>query len=339
MVWVDNARILMIFLVVLAHVAASIVISETNFSSSQWLIANFYDGLCKCSVPVFVMVSGALLLAENRTESMSVFYRKRAVKLLGPLLFWSFFYTAWNHLGRLASGNTTSLLSACKTLLSGKPYYHMWFMYMIVCLYLFTPFIRTIVRNTTKNELLLFVLFSFAIAFANTAFDRLMGIKDLLFLNWFLSYVPYFILGHIIATSEGDPSKFLLLLIFILSVIFTGIGCYLLSKYSGNVEVGGYFYESFSVTVIPMSISIIYLLKKLTMPIVINKRITSQFAGLVLGIYLIHPLILEFLKHFGIFSPNYHALIGVPLIATATYTISAIISWLIRKTPYLERII
>ncbi|MGR4472877.1 acyltransferase [Escherichia coli] len=39
------------------------------------------------------MISGALLLGNNKTSDYKAFYKKRFVKILIPLLVWSVFYT------------------------------------------------------------------------------------------------------------------------------------------------------------------------------------------------------------------------------------------------------
>ena len=104
MVWADNTRILAILAVIFLHVAATGVENADDLGSSQWWIANVYDSLVRWSVPVFVMLSGALLLSGNKTESIFAFYRKRAAKLLVPLVFWSLFFVTGSLLKGIATG-------------------------------------------------------------------------------------------------------------------------------------------------------------------------------------------------------------------------------------------
>jgi surface polysaccharide O-acyltransferase-like enzyme len=130
----------------------------------------------------------------------------------------------------------------------------------------------------------------------------------------------------------------LLILIFALSVLFTALGCFLLSK-SYGLRAGIYFYNNLSITGIPMAISIMFLLKKMTTPIIVNAKYNSRFAGIVLGIYLVHPIIVELLKHCGIYAPSFNALISIPLISILVFIISAILAWFIHMTPYLRRTI
>ncbi len=74
MAWLDAARVISIFAVVFLHISASVV-TEADFGSSTWWHGNFYDSLVRWCVPVFVMVSGALLLDERRVEDTISFYK------------------------------------------------------------------------------------------------------------------------------------------------------------------------------------------------------------------------------------------------------------------------
>ena len=88
MVWLDNSRLIATFAAVFLHVAAGVVV-YSNPGSQYWWAGNIYNSFVRWCVPVFVMVSGALLLNPNKMESMETFYKKRLSRILIPLLFWA----------------------------------------------------------------------------------------------------------------------------------------------------------------------------------------------------------------------------------------------------------
>ena len=157
MIWLDNSRIIAIFAVVMLHVAAGVV-TGTDIGTTNWWFGNIYDSGVRWSVPVFVMISGALLLDPNKKEDLLTFYKKRLSKIFIPILIWTFLFLIWAFLKGQISGNEISIIHLLKRILSGKPHYHMWFLYMILCLYLFTPFFRKVIINSTRKELLFFAL-------------------------------------------------------------------------------------------------------------------------------------------------------------------------------------
>jgi surface polysaccharide O-acyltransferase-like enzyme len=283
------------------------------------------------------MISGALLLDPGKKEDMVIFYKKRLVKILLPVLFWSVLFLLWGALKGMAKGDPLSFKEILQRLLSGRPYYHMWFLYMIVPLYLFTPFFRKIVANSTRGEIILLAIATFTIAVLHAVYAHLYTDGSKLFITRFLSFIPFYLLGHLIRTDERDASKVLLWSVFFLSAILTALGCYGLSIYKDGFA-GTYFYGYLSITVVPMSISMMYLLKAWKRPI-IDEKFTRLLAMLVLGVYLVHPLVLEPVIHLG-FGPAFlYPLVWVPSIALFVFCFSFLASWLLYQVPYLKRII
>ncbi len=337
MVWIDNARILAIFAVVVIHISAVSVVGNPDVNSSAWWAANVYDSFARWCVPVFVMISGALLLSNSKVESMAVFYKKRLSRLLIPLVFWSVFFLGWTYLSARLHGGDFPLRSLGNLVLLGKPYYHMWFLFMIISLYLVTPFVRIVMRNCSRTELTWLVVGMFGVAVLNIVYRAMFNQTDLLFINWFLIYLPYLLLGSLIATSTYEPGRGVLWAVFLVSGALTAVGSYLLIQRYG-IDRGLYLYNYLGVTVIPMSISAFYLLKRFNAPLVVNAKVTRQVADIVLGIYLIHPVFIDLFSHFGINSLTLHPIYTVPALVVVVFLLSAGVAWVIHQIPYLRRI-
>lgn len=338
LIWVDNAKIIAIFAVVALHIAAAVVSDITNLGRPEWWIGNVYDSLTRWCVPVFIMISGALLLDTRKNESIPVFYRKRASGILLPTIFWSVFFLGWTFLKGLIKGKPYSFIFIVKQLFAGRPYFHMWFLYMLIGLYLFTPFLRTAIKNMAKREQIVFVAMLFTVSIVNKVLNLFYPCSSKLFINWFLFYLPYFISGHLIREMRKNPNRILLILFFTLSMILTSLGLFFLSR-AGGLGNGLYFYDYLSITVVPMSLCMLLLLKTITKPIVINSSFTHKLAQLVLGVYLVHPVFIDIFKYFGVSGQAFNPLIAIPLISFLVFVFSLIIAKLISMLPYLNRII
>ncbi|MEZ4526983.1 MAG: acyltransferase family protein [Desulfobacterales bacterium] len=336
MIWLDNSRIIAAFAAVFLHTAAALV-KGSYIGTEYWWTGNFYDSFVRWCVPVFVMISGALLLDPGKKEDLKTFYRKRASKIAVPVLFWSAFFSLWTMLKGMIKQDIPSLFDIIKEVGSGTPYYHMWFLYMIIPLYLVTPFFRKIIVTSTRAELTLLVVFIFLMAALNAAFSKIFPCGSELFTNWFLSYIQYFFLGHLIRTSNRRFPKTILWGVFLLSVCLTAFGVYIVAV-DINLNTGLYFRGYLSITVIPMSISIMYLLKSWTIP-VINEKFTKKLALLTFGIYLIHPIVLEIIKYSNIGLLNFHPVASIPVTALIVFALSLIASWGIDQVPYLNHVI
>lgn len=72
--WLDNIRAVSTIAVVILHVAAPILYKYGEITEENWNIGNFYDGMVRFCVPVFFMLSGALLLSKD--YELSYFLKK-----------------------------------------------------------------------------------------------------------------------------------------------------------------------------------------------------------------------------------------------------------------------
>src|SRR5947209_7774316 len=88
LIYLDVLRAFAIVLVVLLH-AAHPVTHDATVGSSRWWAANLYEGGGRCCVPLFIMISGALLLDPGKRENLSAFFRKRVTRVIIPFLAWS----------------------------------------------------------------------------------------------------------------------------------------------------------------------------------------------------------------------------------------------------------
>jgi len=336
MIWLDAARVIAIFAVVFLHVAATVVTGR-DVGSADWWYGNVYDSLVRWCVPVFIMISGALLLGSGRQESVADFYRRRMTRICVPLVAWTLVFLFWR--GEQASFSLAGVdaAAAVRRIASGKPHYHMWFLFMILSLYLFTPFIRILVRHASRRELWLLAALLFGVAALHEVFVAFVERGVSLFVFWFLSYLPYFLCGHLIATSTRTPSRPLLLAVFGGAVLLTALGCYFLAGVRG-LEHGLYFYAYLSITVIPMSISLMWMFKLRRLDGASGQQV-RRLSELTLGIYLIHPVILETFRHVAFRQEDVYPLLSVPLVTVLVFTASLLCAFVIHRIPYLKRTI
>ena len=213
----------------------------------------------------------------------------------------------------------------------------MWFLYMLIPLYLFTPFLRIIIAKCRKSEIVLLVIITFILAILNEIFRKSIDAGSLqLFTNLFLPYVPYFLTGYLIRSENGNFGKPLSMIFFMSSCCLTALGFYLFAFNKGSAA-DSYFYGYLSVTVVPMSVSAMYLLKEVK-PI-FNVKYTNMLSRLVLGVYLIHPLFLETNNHLGFVLTKYYPIVTIPITAIFVFIFSIVVSLLLYNLPFLKRII
>ena len=337
MIWINNVKVLAIFTVITLHIASGVVRELELASSFEWWTANIITSLTRWCVPVFVMLSGALLLESSKTEPLKEFYKKRASKILVPLIFWTLFFLLWRCSAIILNGGEISLSRIIKMLVFGKPYYHMWFIYMITCLYLMTPFFRKIFAQSSNRELWFITSILFIFSIASNAHTIFFGENKLLFIEKFLLYVPYFFIGHMICRYNYSAYRIFIYSVFVISVVITSLGYYYFAA-NAQRDFGLYFYGYLSVSVVPMSIAIFILMKDSRIIQKHHDKITP-IAVNTLGIYLIHPLFIELLGFFDIFAIQHNPIFSIPVTSVLVFGLALFSVRRLVNLPYLKHIV
>ena len=135
----DALRILAAFLVVMIHVSGSFreLVSSGTISSSFPLV--FLMTMADCGVSVFFIISGSFMIADDRNASFRRFYAGTAKKLVIPTLIFSLYYLVYSLITPLIKHDLDGVIHVLKETVMGRPFYHMWYMYAIICICLFIP--------------------------------------------------------------------------------------------------------------------------------------------------------------------------------------------------------
>lgn len=155
--YVDVIRAYATVMIVLLHVSVS-YLYQSEISPVSWWISNGYHAWSRTAVPLFILISGVLLLKPRRLESLSQFLRKRALRILPPLLIWSGVYLA---IAAMKGQLTVGIGGAIASILQQPAYGHLWFLYMILGLYLITPMLRIYIAATSRVNLTYAVILCF----------------------------------------------------------------------------------------------------------------------------------------------------------------------------------
>lgn len=149
--WIDVCRVIAIFGVVLIHSCGEIFYSYGKIPASYWLAANILDSFARVAVPLFVMISGALLLRPNNSPSVNLKnIGSRIGKVLLPLIIWSMFYLWWVDYN--TPNKIIDPLEWLQKFLSQPVMYHLWFVYMIIGIYILLPILQVIFTACNTNS-------------------------------------------------------------------------------------------------------------------------------------------------------------------------------------------
>jgi surface polysaccharide O-acyltransferase-like enzyme len=308
----------------------------------RWFTVTTYNAFADPSVPLFVMLSGALLLQPSKIEPIRVFLRKRALRLGLPFVFWGAAYFLWRFFVNHEALTVTSIVQGVLT----GPYYHFWFLYMLAGLYLITPVLRIVTAHADRRILRYFL----ALVFFGTAVLPLLmllsGFTIELKLFAITGWVGYYILGYYMLSSRVRSS--ILYVLYFAGFLGTVAGTYFATALIGG-HTGLFFLDYLgSATVVLASAALFMLLLKVSPKNIEahyprGRKILHFIGCSTLGIYLSHVMILESLqKGFFGFRLSVNTLppiAEVPLITLVTLLLTAGLMFVLKKVPVLKRIV
>lgn len=334
--WIHLARITAVFSVVLLHSAAPLLYRRDELSSFDWAVSNVLDSAVRMSSPLLFMCSGYLLL--GRDEPMSAFFRKRFFRVVVPLAVWTVAYLAWRDFYHNSRELT---LSTFLDGLQSPVYYHLWFVFVIIGLYIATPFIRLMVAAGRQEILWFYVAVWFVVVSALPALAQA-GVTIEIGVALISTHSGYYIFGYLLSTITVSRSTALLaIVVYLFSVSVTALGAAWIHPV-GEAVFFEPIYLRTSPNVVAMAVAAIIVLRYVgeQLESSLSRRARSAvavLASLMFGVYLAHVMVLEFLADghlgFAVSGEMVSPVVGIPLTAIVAFVLSLAITVLLRALP------
>lgn len=324
--FIQYLRVIACLAIIVIHVSDDKLDETTGL---YWWIQNIFDSISRWGVPVFFMITGITFL--DKDISIKKMYKKYILRMVIIYLFWSTLYTLI-----FMDFNNISLMNIVESIIKG--YYHLWFIYAIIGLYMIIPFLKKIVENKNITEYFLIIWFLIGSIFYTLGeipqLENLYTvIQERLSLFFVLGYSGYCVLGYYIYKYNifYEKRKF----IYILGILGVVITIFVAQVNKGE---NTFIYENMLPSVILMSMAIFTLFRS-------NKVLNEKhdylltMANYTLGIYLIHPLILRVIKDIGINTTIISPLIMIPIMTVIVFIASIIITIILKKIKIINKII
>ena len=367
-VWLDVIRCVAMIMVIGVHCIDPFYISPTMRAIPEYTHwAAIYGSLLRPSVPLFVMMTGLLLLPVKK-QPLGKFYKKRIYRVLFPFLIWSVLYSMFPWFTGILGlpkeiigdffcytqgQESQSLIDSLKDVamipfnFSHKEN-HMWYIYLLIGLYLYMPFFSAWIENAdrkTKRAFLLIWIISLFIPYlkeyvAKCLFERsgyVFGTdtwNEFGLFYYFAGFNGYLLLGHYV--KKGNDWS--LMKTFILCILMFAVGYYI--TYTGFSTTASnpnatetemeLFFTFCSPNVLLMTLATFLLLQKV---VITNSTVIKVLANMTqcgFGIYMVHYFVVG--PFFLLIGPSSLPIpLQVPLMAICIFLCSWAFTALIYK--------
>lgn len=346
--YLDFLRIIAIYMVLFNHTGTK---GFTFFTISQYSklypLYLFIAVFIKIAVPLFFMISGALLL--DKDESFKDLLTKRFLKYLVVLICASLNLYIYSSLRM--THTQMSVSDFLKSLYSGKITVAYWYLYAYLAFILMLPLLRKLARGMTNRDFKWVILLCTIVG--------LLSMLEYFFTKGTVSYnknfslfvgqnyILYPLMGYFIERrlKPEDFTRKNLLILWILSLLAIAASCFM-THYKGSIT--GDWREStcqtfFNTLIFIPAITVFYTVKMWFMkhtPGPKTSKIISTIGGLTFGIYLIERICrVETEKLFFILKPYIHTLPSCLVWIFAACVFGGVFIFILKKIPGVKKFI
>lgn len=318
-VWLDVVRLVAMFTVVCCHSA-----DPFNFYPGTSpdiddikLWGAIYGAVLRPCVPLFVMITGALLLPVK--GDVTAFYKKRISRVFFPFLIWSLIYNLFPWLtGVLGlqpsvildffpySGEETMKQSLDVSLgyIANIPVnfslldVHMWYIYLLIGLYLYLPVFSAWVAQASDKAKRWFLLAWGVTTLLPYAHEFLSGYiwgecswNEFGMLYYFAGFNGYLLLGHYLRQHDWTGRQSLLwgIPMFVVGYLVTFFGFrYMTANPDVTPEGLELFFTYCSLNVVLMTIPVFMWCKQVKVHSAQIVRLLANLTKCGFGVYMVH---------------------------------------------------
>lgn len=345
--YLEWLRLIAAFAVLLLHVVCTpFSMYPACFSEKEAFLIRFLRNFCNWGVPVFVMITGSLLLSSEKDLTLKKLFLKYIKRFVIVIVVFGTLYSLMEIVFIEKTFNLVILGRAILNTAKGMSWDHMWYVYMTVGLYALLPLFRTFTfdlesmalqdrkRAEKKLQYSLFILF-----LINSVIPYILFFIDVKNdLPSVSIYIFFLLLGYAVEKwNFCAKTKTAILLVVIYAVYIALIQFYppVLVQSEPSLKTVG----NDSPFTVFAAFGIFSLLKNVCKTRK-GSRFVEVFSPLTFGIYLVHPVAINLCyKFFKITPDNYSCIVSLGITLCVTILFSIFVSLILKKLPGFKKII
>lgn len=331
--YIDLLRCIAAFAVVAIHVLGPFRQMLGQIPEWEWLAASGINSVTRWAVPVFMMISGALLLSDQRPFNCHHYLTRRLSKVAIPFIGWSIIYA---FVTGFVDGSWQSEVTwqALEQSPNEPAWYHLWFFYDFIPLYFVIPLLIPLlaVINPERFKLIL-------VAWALLITMHWLQVETFLREN-LLMYTGYLLLGWYLFNRDNREDLKWWLTAGCTMLCFNFFGTWYLSVEQGEYSSFFMGYKTLNTAIIG---GMLFVLAQ-----TYGERIQGklrQFISVIskysLGIYLLHPLLLIPIRDLdnGFFSAFGTNWLAIPVLTMIVLLLSLVLTMALARLPLVNKLV
>lgn len=337
----DIMRILGCLGVIFIHVSV-ILLDNKSQSVVNFDAINFYNSLGRFAVPLFIMISGSILLNPSKPINISIIKNKYIMRIIKVFVFWSALYAISHWFFKYRSFTIEVFREVMFRFFKGN--FHLWYLYLLFGLYLLTPFCRKITEDKELTEyflvlwLVFYLIIPIPLKFLNI--KELNEIYKIIDIQWVSGYLGYYILGYYLYERVKLHKLTHLIWLIIISICALALTIIGIKYY--NIKQSIYGVNFFNITLFLYATSLFLMVMNMSKNLELKnnlKAVILSFGSATFGIYLIHAFFIALIKRFDLVFGLGSPWMTIPFCAIAIFFISYVLVIGLQKIIWIKQFI
>ena len=332
--YISTLRVIAMFAVIAIHICSTAWSDFPDFDFTGGALYCSIISVFHFSVPVFFMITGALMLDTNRDMGIEKLLRKYIFKytLVIVVFCWMFSFIEVFFETRVIT--TKVILSSFLNMIQGKSWAHMWYMYTLLGMMFLVPILRFVARYADKKTIDFILISGIVFLSIVPTFEAYTEFKIGVVFPVSIIYPLYMLLGYWVDKEICKLKRKNCIFIFV-SCLFALIALSVLQQHFNYSRM----YAAYnSPLILLFAVCIFGLIRN---SVFRENKLILELDKLSFGVYIIHMfwinLAYKFLKINPLTFSN--PLVGLLGLFIAVSCLSIISSYIMKRIPFINKII
>ncbi len=331
--WMDLLRVWATCAVVMLHTVTCCLdrTDMRNFLPQQKVFL-FCKDLLSWGVPVFLILSGYLFLNPSKQVSLKIMITKYCKRIVLALFLFGIPYACIEQIAIARTFRIKMIPLSFLMVIQGKSWSHLWYLYLIICLYIVTPLLKKILSIIPKWSVMVVMVVIVIGSSIGVYINMILGITKIPTIPCDTIYLFYYLYGYLLATKGREKTTSVAFEAFLLILLSIGI---IYSRVSDGYNIQmAYNYP----TTIIMSLLIVRIAQaKENCWQQMNYQLT-RLSAISFTVYLIHPVFLNVFYKFFHFTPlSFNCYLSLPFFWSVTLCLSIVGAMILEKIPFMKK--
>ncbi|GEM_PF-870531 len=339
--YVETLRILATFAVVMIHICKTEVVNYSidEIGTSEYIIYSVGYAFVRWAVPVFIMITGSLLLQPEKEisrQKILIYIRRMVIALFLFGIVYACMEIVFNE------GLVNWYLLIPKALLrvaEMKSWDHLWYLYLLIGLYIMTPFTKAALEKINSRDLWYLIAVLYVINYIVPTINMITGLT--ISKLWIAAngYYTYYLTGYYLTVPNNQliKNKKLVYLLGAVSMIFMCVWDALKIWFVGDYS---HWLRDANCLIPFISVAIFVFFKTNDNIRLGENKIGSSISKCSFGIYLLHPFYINILyKMVGVTPRSFPIIVGILLLFLAVFALSWVTTAIIKRIPIIKEIV